>query len=326
MKNTKTRRKVGLLTKKQSRGGEISASNNISDSILFTLDPDKSIYADTESMIYKKDGIYLITHVAGFTQYLSGGDITVNEYKNETEEPQTFCVGTKIQGTKILEIPIKGEETLITKPGVYVAYTFNIKQSISSIKSSTIFLSGNLIYSSFSVEKNSNKEKVKLSEEKEKVESINEKLSEEKEKVKSINEKLSEEKSINENLIEEKSINEKLSEGKVWIMFCGDYKEHTLEEGEILIADEDNVVAFEEKVNQSITSVGGLLTITTGNKFVVKFTGPGKVYTQSCSLRDMAYTLQKYLPKPQVEVVNSDGLISSITDGASFVQSQCVVS
>jgi hypothetical protein len=177
----------------------------------------------------------------------------------------------------------------------------------------------------------SEKEKVKsinekLSEEKEKVKSINEKLSEEKEKVKSINEKLSEEKSINENLIEEKSINEKLSEGKVWIMFCGDYKEHTLEEGEILIADEDNVVAFEEKVNQSITSVGGLLTITTGNKFVVKFTGPGKVYTQSCSLRDMAYTLQKYLPKPQVEVVNSDGLISSITDGASFVQSQCVVS
>ena len=93
---------------------------------------------------------------------------------------------------------------------------------------------------------------------------------------------------------------EKLSgRGIAFIHACGDIIEYSLEPGQVLKVDTGHIVGFESTVDYDITPVKGIKSMLFGGEgiFLAKLTGPGKVYLQSMTLRNLAAALNPYLTK-----------------------------
>ena len=91
----------------------------------------------------------------------------------------------------------------------------------------------------------------------------------------------------------------KVKGGIASIHACGDIIEYSLEPGQALKVDTGHIIGFESTVDYDITPVKGIKSMLFGGEgiFLAKLTGPGKVYLQSMTLRNLAAVLNPYLTK-----------------------------
>lgn len=89
--------------------------------------------------------------------------------------------------------------------------------------------------------------------------------------------------------------------GHAWIELSGELSEYDLQPGQSLRVHPAHVGLVEGSVEYELTSVPGIKNKLFGGDglFLVRLTGPGKVWLQSLSLPLLADALEPYLPKPQ---------------------------
>lgn len=87
--------------------------------------------------------------------------------------------------------------------------------------------------------------------------------------------------------------------GMAFITASGCIEVVDLKEGEQLIVEQDNLVAYANTVKFDIRMVGSALTCCCAGQglFNAIMTGPGKVIVESLPIRKLALTIAKYLPK-----------------------------
>ena len=78
---------------------------------------------------------------------------------------------------------------------------------------------------------------------------------------------------------------------KIWLSVNGRHDVYNLKADESIVVDETCLIAYSKDMKSSPFKIGGKLTWFTGNKFMMKFSGPGKVITQSYSFYDLKKTL-----------------------------------
>ncbi len=87
----------------------------------------------------------------------------------------------------------------------------------------------------------------------------------------------------------------------------GSIKEVELQAGQSIKVETGHVALFESSVNYEVQTVKGFKNIFFGGEglFMVKLTGPGKVWLQTLTARDMAEKLIPYLPKATTTTVHT---------------------
>nr|AGF93060.1 protein containing DUF124 [uncultured organism] len=85
--------------------------------------------------------------------------------------------------------------------------------------------------------------------------------------------------------------------GKAFIHITGDMMTKNLKEGQVLKVSTGNVAAFEDTVDYDIQRTGGVKSSLLSGEgiFMTTLRGPGKVWLQSMTLRDLAAELGKYV-------------------------------
>jgi uncharacterized protein (TIGR00266 family) len=87
--------------------------------------------------------------------------------------------------------------------------------------------------------------------------------------------------------------------GDLFIGANGAFLEWTLQPGQILNVDNGHLVAMSSSVNMEIRAAGNLkTTLLSGEGFMCKLTGPGKLIIQSRNPREFAMWLYRFMPKP----------------------------
>jgi len=89
--------------------------------------------------------------------------------------------------------------------------------------------------------------------------------------------------------------------GHAWVELSGELSEYDLEPGQSLRVDPGHVGLIESSVDYELATVPGIKNKLFGGDglFLLRLTGPGKVWLQSLSLPLLAEALEPYLPKPQ---------------------------
>ena len=89
--------------------------------------------------------------------------------------------------------------------------------------------------------------------------------------------------------------------GHAWIELSGELSEYDLQPGQSLRVHPAHVGLVEGTVNYELTTVPGIKNKLFGGDglFLIRLTGPGKVWLQSLSLPLLADALEPYLPQPQ---------------------------
>ena len=87
--------------------------------------------------------------------------------------------------------------------------------------------------------------------------------------------------------------------GMAYLEVDGDMVERTLGQGEVLLVDTGNVVAFDQTVGYEIQTVKGLGNILFGGEglFLTKLTGPGRIILQTQNFNDFAGKIIALVPK-----------------------------
>ena len=87
-------------------------------------------------------------------------------------------------------------------------------------------------------------------------------------------------------------------EGTAFLEVDGDIVEKELKEGETILVDTGNVVAFEKTCSYDITTVKGMKNIVFGGEglFLTKLVGPGKIILQTQNFYDFANKIIKLVP------------------------------
>jgi uncharacterized protein (TIGR00266 family) len=88
--------------------------------------------------------------------------------------------------------------------------------------------------------------------------------------------------------------------GHAWIEVAGEISEYDLEAGQTLRVHPAHVGVIERSVDYELTTVPGIKNKMFGGDglFLLRLTGPGKVWLQSLSLPMLAHALEPYLPQP----------------------------
>src|SRR3954471_6786669 len=89
--------------------------------------------------------------------------------------------------------------------------------------------------------------------------------------------------------------------GHAWLELSGELSEYDLQPGQSLRVHPAHVGLVEGSVEYELTSVPGIKNKLFGGDglFLIRLTGPGKVWLQSLSLPLLAEALEPYLPQPQ---------------------------
>jgi uncharacterized protein (TIGR00266 family) len=89
--------------------------------------------------------------------------------------------------------------------------------------------------------------------------------------------------------------------GHAWIELSGELSEYDLQPGQSLRVHPAHVGLVEGTVNYELTTVPGIKNKLFGGDglFLIRLTGPGKVWLQSLSLPLLADALEPYLPQQQ---------------------------
>jgi uncharacterized protein (TIGR00266 family) len=88
--------------------------------------------------------------------------------------------------------------------------------------------------------------------------------------------------------------------GHAWIELAGEISEYDLEPGQTLRVHPAHVGVIEGSVDYELTTVPGIKNKIFGGDglFLLRLTGPGRVWLQSLSLPMLAHALGPYLPQP----------------------------
>ncbi len=88
------------------------------------------------------------------------------------------------------------------------------------------------------------------------------------------------------------------AEGDVWLGGYGFFERHELAPGEEFVIDSGVMLAYESNVQYRASKVGGKKSFFLGGEgIVMRFTGPGIVYTQNREMGLLASLITPYLPK-----------------------------
>ena len=96
-----------------------------------------------------------------------------------------------------------------------------------------------------------------------------------------------------------------------WVELGGEIITHALEPGETLLVNPGHVGMFEESVTFDITTIRGISNALFGGDglFLVRLTGPGRVWLQTLTMPNLAHALSPYLHKgesaPPAQVVEA---------------------
>jgi uncharacterized protein (TIGR00266 family) len=95
--------------------------------------------------------------------------------------------------------------------------------------------------------------------------------------------------------------------GHAWLELAGEISEYDLEAGQTMRVHPAHVGVIEDSVEYELTTVPGIKNKLFGGDglFLLRLTGPGKIWLQSLSLPMLAQALEPYLPKP---TANGQGL------------------
>jgi uncharacterized protein (AIM24 family) len=87
--------------------------------------------------------------------------------------------------------------------------------------------------------------------------------------------------------------------GHAWVELAGELSEYDLQPGQTLRVHRAHVGVVEESVEYELTTVPGIKNKFFGGDglFLLRLTGPGKVWLQSMSLPMLAHALEPYLPQ-----------------------------
>jgi uncharacterized protein (TIGR00266 family) len=94
-------------------------------------------------------------------------------------------------------------------------------------------------------------------------------------------------------------------QGKAWVELGGDIVIYELQPGETLLVHPGLVGMFEASVAFEVTRVPGIKNILFGGEglFLVKLTGPGRVWLQTLALASLAHAIDPYLSHDKAGVV-----------------------
>jgi uncharacterized protein (AIM24 family) len=89
--------------------------------------------------------------------------------------------------------------------------------------------------------------------------------------------------------------------GHAWVELSGELSEYDLQPGQSLRVHPAHVGLVEGSVQYELATVPGIKNKLFGGDglFLIRLTGPGKVWLQSLSLPLLADALEPYLPQPQ---------------------------
>ena len=89
--------------------------------------------------------------------------------------------------------------------------------------------------------------------------------------------------------------------GHAWVELSGELSEYDLKPGQTMRVHPAHVGLVESSVQYELTTVPGVKNKLFGGNglFLLRLTGPGKVWLQSLSLPLLAHALEPYLPQPQ---------------------------
>ncbi len=93
-------------------------------------------------------------------------------------------------------------------------------------------------------------------------------------------------------------LQEMTGSGNVFLEIDGDEVIRELADGETILVDTGNVVAFEKKVTYEIETIKGFKNIFFGGEglFLTKLTGPGKIILQTMNFNDLAGRVISMMP------------------------------
>jgi uncharacterized protein (TIGR00266 family) len=102
--------------------------------------------------------------------------------------------------------------------------------------------------------------------------------------------------------------------GHAWVELSGELSEYELQPGQALRVHPAHVGLVESSVSYELTTVPGVKNMVFGGDglFLLRLTGPGKVWLQSLSLPLLAHALEPYLPQP-----GSSGAPAQSLEGAA---------
>jgi uncharacterized protein (TIGR00266 family) len=105
--------------------------------------------------------------------------------------------------------------------------------------------------------------------------------------------------------------------GHAWIELAGELSEYDLVAGQSLRVHPAHIGLVESGVAYELTTVPGIKNKIFGNDglFLVRLTGPGKVWLQSLSLPMLAHSLQPYIVQPDGGATPSQGLETAAMGG-----------
>lgn len=87
------------------------------------------------------------------------------------------------------------------------------------------------------------------------------------------------------------------AEGDVWMGGYGFIEKHELAEGQEFVVDNGVMLAFQSHMQHKVSKVGGKKSFFLGGEgIVIRYTGPGIVYTQNREIGLLASLLVPYLP------------------------------
>ena len=96
-------------------------------------------------------------------------------------------------------------------------------------------------------------------------------------------------------------------DGLIFVELDGSIKEYELKPGQTIKVDSGNVAMFEKKVQYDIESVKGFKNVLFGGEglFLTTLTGPGKVWLQTMTAKDLAGRLIPFLPQPTTTTIET---------------------
>ncbi|MBI4927498.1 MAG: TIGR00266 family protein [Anaerolineae bacterium] len=89
--------------------------------------------------------------------------------------------------------------------------------------------------------------------------------------------------------------------GTLFAGFDGEIVEYTLQAGQNMLVDTGHLAMFEPSVSYDITMVKGIKNLIFGGEglFLVRLTGPGRIWLQTMPISKLAGVLRKYMPRSE---------------------------
>jgi uncharacterized protein (TIGR00266 family) len=111
--------------------------------------------------------------------------------------------------------------------------------------------------------------------------------------------------------------------GHAWIELAGELSEYDLEAGQTLRVNPGHIGLVEATVEYELTTVPGIKNkLFGGDFFLMRLTGPGKVWLQSMSVQMLADAISPYLPQTTVTTTNGSLQSAAIGGGLEIAARQ----